>query len=140
MEAEILFIMLLALIVLGPRRLPEIGRQIGKALAELRRAKYEFTRQIEEEIRKIEEDEAAERAKKSLPENVSPASSPIISTADGSIEPKGADQSENRILPPRGAPAGTVSARVSAAAAASAAEEIPARANGSTLDIPATNG
>ena len=35
--AEILVILIVALIVLGPSRLPEAGRQMGKALSELRR-------------------------------------------------------------------------------------------------------
>src|SRR5579859_1873216 len=54
MESEMLFLLVLALIVLGPRRLPEIGRQLGKALAELRRAKNEFTAQIEDEVRRLD--------------------------------------------------------------------------------------
>jgi Tat protein translocase TatB subunit len=57
MESEMLFILVLALIVLGPRKLPEIGRQIGRALAEFRRAKNEFARQIEDEIRRVEVEE-----------------------------------------------------------------------------------
>ena len=39
---EMLFIFLLALIIFGPKKLPEIGRQIGRALNELRRASNEF--------------------------------------------------------------------------------------------------
>lgn len=35
--AEILVILVVALIVLGPKRLPEAGRQVGKALSEIRR-------------------------------------------------------------------------------------------------------
>ena len=98
MEGEILFLLLLALIVLGPRRLPEIGRQIGKALAELRRAKYEFTRQIQDEIQNIEQQEAAAKQQKTLP-----ATETAIS-ADPT-------QAANTILPPRTSPAGTVNVR-----------------------------
>jgi sec-independent protein translocase protein TatB len=99
MEAEILFIMLLALIVLGPRRLPEIGRQIGKALAELRRAKYEFTRQIEEEISKIEEEEALASTRKALEAVRDPAG--VLLAADAG-ESAATTTSENKILPPAG--------------------------------------
>jgi sec-independent protein translocase protein TatA len=45
--AEILVILVVALIVLGPKRLPEAGRQVGKALAEVRR----WSRGIQGEIR-----------------------------------------------------------------------------------------
>src|SRR5258705_8765606 len=47
---EMIFIFLLALIIFGPKKLPEIGRQIGKALNEFKRASNEFKAQIESEI------------------------------------------------------------------------------------------
>lgn len=50
--AEILVILVVALIVLGPKRLPEAGRQVGKALAEVRRwsqdMKYEMNQAFNE--------------------------------------------------------------------------------------------
>lgn len=45
--AEILVILFVALIVLGPNRLPEAGRQVGKALAEVRR----WSRDMKSEVR-----------------------------------------------------------------------------------------
>ncbi len=45
--AEILVILVVALIVLGPSRLPEAGRQVGKALAEVRR----WTRDVQSDVR-----------------------------------------------------------------------------------------
>ncbi len=47
---EILFILVVALLVFGPRRLPEIGRTIGKALGEFRRATTELKRSIDTEV------------------------------------------------------------------------------------------
>lgn len=51
--AEILVILVVALIVLGPKRLPEAGRQVGKAFSEVRRwsqdVKYEMTQAFEAE-------------------------------------------------------------------------------------------
>jgi len=44
--SEMIFIFLLALIIFGPKKLPEIGREIGKALAELKRASNEFKSQL----------------------------------------------------------------------------------------------
>ena len=55
---EMIFIFLLALIIFGPKRLPEIGRQIGRALSEFKRASNEFKSQIESEIRDLEFEEA----------------------------------------------------------------------------------
>lgn len=58
---EMIFIFLLALIIFGPKKLPEIGRQLGKAMNEFKRASNEFRSQLEEEIRQID---VAEQAKK----------------------------------------------------------------------------
>ncbi len=56
-----LILMVMALVVFGPRRLPEIGRQIGKLMYEFRKASNDFKFQMEEELRKAEE---ADRRKK----------------------------------------------------------------------------
>jgi len=47
---ELLVILLLGLLVFGPRRLPEIGRAIGRSLAEFRRATQELKESIEKEV------------------------------------------------------------------------------------------
>jgi sec-independent protein translocase protein TatB len=56
-----LLLMVLALVVFGPRRLPQIGRQIGKLMYEFRKASNDFKFQMEEEMRSAEE---ADRRKK----------------------------------------------------------------------------
>jgi sec-independent protein translocase protein TatB len=56
-----LILMVMALVVFGPRRLPEIGRQIGKLMYEFRKASNDFKFQMEEELRTAEE---ADRRKK----------------------------------------------------------------------------
>ncbi|HEX9123479.1 MAG TPA: twin-arginine translocase TatA/TatE family subunit [Actinomycetota bacterium] len=43
---ELMVIMVIALLVVGPKRLPEVGRSIGKSLREFRRAQEEVTRSI----------------------------------------------------------------------------------------------
>ena len=58
---EMIFIFLLALLVFGPKKLPEVGRQIGKALAEFKRASNEFKSQLETEIRNLELEEASKQ-------------------------------------------------------------------------------
>jgi TatA/E family protein of Tat protein translocase len=48
---ELLVIFVIALIVFGPRKLPEIGKALGKSLAEFKRASNELKNTLEEEIR-----------------------------------------------------------------------------------------
>jgi sec-independent protein translocase protein TatB len=59
---EMIFILLLALVVVGPRRLPELARQLGKFLAEFKRASNEFKQQLETEMLNIELEERAKKA------------------------------------------------------------------------------
>jgi sec-independent protein translocase protein TatB len=77
--SETIFLFLLALVVFGPKKLPEIARQAGKLLAELRRASNEFKAQIETEIA---------RAEIEKPQNALPASSaPQGTVASLSLNP-----------------------------------------------------
>jgi sec-independent protein translocase protein TatA len=61
---ELIIIFVIALIIFGPRKLPELGRSLGKSLAEFKRASNELKSTLEEEI-KVEEQQqrAAEAAK-----------------------------------------------------------------------------
>jgi Tat protein translocase TatB subunit len=52
--SEMIFIFLLALLIFGPRKLPEIARQVGKFMGEFKRAGNEFRNQIETEIQNLE--------------------------------------------------------------------------------------
>lgn len=59
--ADSLILMVLALVVFGPRRLPKIGRQIGKLMYEFRKASNDFKYQMEEELRNAEEADRRKR-------------------------------------------------------------------------------
>ncbi|HXI12078.1 MAG TPA: Sec-independent protein translocase protein TatB [Thermoanaerobaculia bacterium] len=48
---ELILIFAVALIVFGPKRMPEIGRSIGKALGEFKRATNDLKLTLEEEVR-----------------------------------------------------------------------------------------
>jgi sec-independent protein translocase protein TatA len=48
---ELLVIFVIALIVFGPRKLPELGRSLGRSIAEFKKASSELQRTLEEEIR-----------------------------------------------------------------------------------------
>ena len=58
---EMIFIFLLALVIFGPKKLPELGRQLGKALAEFKKASNEFKNQLEAEMMNIELEERAKQ-------------------------------------------------------------------------------
>ena len=47
---EILVILVIALIIFGPRKLPELGKTLGQSLAQFRRASEDFKRQWEDEV------------------------------------------------------------------------------------------
>src|SRR6266702_4128888 len=71
--ADSLILMVLALVVFGPRRLPQIGRQIGKLMYEFRKASNDFKFQMEEELRLSED---ADRRKKEEAERARVAALP----------------------------------------------------------------
>ncbi len=54
--SELVVIFVNALVVFGPRKLPELGRSLGKGLAEFKRASNELKRTWEEEVRSEEEE------------------------------------------------------------------------------------
>ena len=54
---DILFILLLALVIFGPKRLPEVARQLGKFMAQFRAMSDDVKRQIQNEVLKIEMEE-----------------------------------------------------------------------------------
>jgi len=51
---ELVIIFIVALVVFGPRKLPELGRSLGKGLAEFKKASTELQRTLDEEIRSEE--------------------------------------------------------------------------------------
>ena len=57
---ELIIIFTIALIIFGPRKLPEIGKSLGKSLAEFKRASNELKNTLDEEIR-VEETKSAQR-------------------------------------------------------------------------------
>jgi len=88
--SEMVFIFFLALIIFGPKKLPEIGRQIGKALNEFKRASNEFKAQIESEINNLELE--------SKPEILPPSRPPQGAVASGTL---------NELPPPQPEPTPT---------------------------------
>ena len=60
---ELLVILVLGLLVLGPQRLPEVARTIGRLYGQLRRASEEFQRTIRQDLAAIERQEDVNRNK-----------------------------------------------------------------------------
>jgi len=56
---ELIIIFVIALIIFGPRKLPELGRSLGKSIAEFKKASNELRNTLEEEIRLEEQKDAA---------------------------------------------------------------------------------
>lgn len=56
---EMIIILAIALIVIGPHKLPELAKSLGKGLAEFKKATNDFQRNIQEEANKTEEKAAA---------------------------------------------------------------------------------
>lgn len=52
--AEIGFILFIAFLLFGPKKLPEIAKVLGKGLGELRRASFDLRSSLEEEIRNLD--------------------------------------------------------------------------------------
>ncbi len=101
---DTLFLVVLALIVFGPKKLPEISRQVGKLLYEFRKASNDFKFQIEEELRASEQ---AERQKELTAQaaTAQPAT-PVAITAGETVsaEPSGELEAEAVRAPEPSAP------------------------------------
>ena len=68
---ELIIIFVIALIIFGPRKLPELGRSLGKSINEFKRASNELKNTLDEEIR-IEEQRSAEKQRAPEPARPQP--------------------------------------------------------------------
>lgn len=121
---ELVLILVIALIVFGPRRLPDIGKSVGKMLVEFRRASNDFKRTIEDEV------ESEKRGLNARPGSVtiSPGPEAPESAADGAPAPPGSSDD----AAPRASDAGPASqAPAPAATAAEPGDEAQPQATGS---------
>lgn len=65
---EMIIILVIALIVIGPHKLPELAKSLGKGLAEFKKASEDFQKNIQEESRKAEVDELIKKNQAATPE------------------------------------------------------------------------
>jgi sec-independent protein translocase protein TatA len=74
---ELVIILVIALIIFGPRKLPELGRSLGKSIGEFRRASNELRSTLEEEIRIEEQKTTAPKSTSAAPPDTPSAPPPI---------------------------------------------------------------
>jgi TatA/E family protein of Tat protein translocase len=89
---ELIIILTLALIIFGPRKLPELGRSLGKSLGEFKRASNELRNTLDEEIRIEEERTTAQKAA----ERAGPAPATPVVVTDADLNDPDRDQSVPR--------------------------------------------
>jgi sec-independent protein translocase protein TatB len=131
--SETIFLFFLALVIFGPKRLPEIARQIGKMMAEFRRASNEFKAQIEQEIAHLE---VEERRKTILP-----PSPPVEGTASRTLNAASGESSYPALSPGESGdpkPAETPVAEAATTIAASADQSVPNNGNAAPRDLSAS--
>jgi sec-independent protein translocase protein TatA len=81
---ELIIIFVIALIIFGPRKLPELGKSLGKSIAEFKKASNELKSTLEEEIRLEEQRSSIEAPKPAAPApTVAPHAEPIVERGAG---------------------------------------------------------
>jgi sec-independent protein translocase protein TatA len=94
--AEILVILVIALLVFGPNRLPEIGRQVGKGVREVRK----FQQTLRSDFEDVMADDVSDHAEPAPTLPPKPDDAPAAQTGDGMTLPDGHD----RPVPPEPVP------------------------------------
>jgi sec-independent protein translocase protein TatA len=92
---ELIIILVIALIIFGPRKLPELGRSLGKSIGEFKRASNELRNTLEEEIR-VEERKEQAAAIKAEQDSAIAAAVPPPTTTPTPPSPTPAEDTVNR--------------------------------------------
>jgi sec-independent protein translocase protein TatB len=143
--SDSIFIFFLALLLFGPKKLPELARYVGKLLGEFRRASAEFRLQMDDEFRAIEQAEqqkkiaaieaAAPVAPLNIPEPEHPHMPAPIEPAPEVVVP------EHSMADSVVAPSQTTSSTdMSSTAAAPATTPLPIASNGDLHLMPPSTG
>jgi Tat protein translocase TatB subunit len=84
---ELIVILVIALIVLGPKRLPEVARSLGKAMSEFRRQSSEIMEEFQAQGR-LEDDLERRRAVKAPPPRTTPTSEAVTAPPAAAAAPE----------------------------------------------------
>jgi TatA/E family protein of Tat protein translocase len=89
---ELIIIFVVALIIFGPKKLPELGRSLGRSLNEFKRASNELKNTLEEEVRLEEQREQRATAESPAPASTQPPA-PAIAPNGETLTTQSVDQS-----------------------------------------------
>ena len=89
---ELVIILVIALIIFGPRKLPELGRSLGKSLGEFKRASNELRNTLEEEVRIEEQREQKAKIQAEQTSALAASAQPITPGSSGSPVTEEAEQ------------------------------------------------
>lgn len=135
-STELLVILVVALIVLGPKSLASVSRTLGKAMGEFRRVSTDFQRTLNAESAEAEiREKAAEQRRKAAAEGADPAGNspaedaPVTAGAPDASPAAAAPDTENALTPPEGSPLAEALARARAEADAATADGAQAAAD-----------
>lgn len=98
---ELLLIFVIALLLFGPRKLPDIGKSLGKAMGEFRRASNDLKRSLEEEVA-ADELRAAKKEIEDVTRPASPAepaAAPAGGTQPAELQPQTPEPGPQSIEP-----------------------------------------
>ena len=84
---ELFLILVLALVVIGPERLPEVAGQLGRTIAELRHQANQLTSEFQRSLEVAAQERKEQRAPDAPPPSASPASAPPGSAPSASGSP-----------------------------------------------------
>ena len=93
---ELVIIFVIALIIFGPRKLPELGRSLGKSIGEFKKASNELRSTLEEEIRVEEKTEQKTAIRAEQDTAIAAAATPPLATTPEVTPAPPADQTVNR--------------------------------------------
>ncbi len=84
---ELILIFIVGLVVFGPRKLPEIGKSLGKMIGEFKRASQDFQRTVEDEVEteKLRKEISSAEYPAAPSEAAPSAAAPMIREAEGSV-------------------------------------------------------
>jgi TatA/E family protein of Tat protein translocase len=97
---ELIVIFVIALIVFGPKKLPELGKSIGRAMAEFKKASQEFQETMHAEMREVEKsvdlDEIKKLGKVEIPDTNKPEAAKPADQPGAEKKPEQKKNEENK--------------------------------------------